>query len=761
MLLKPTRPMDHNCPMNAARVVGPQVMGIFIGALLYSAGSDVRVAIVTGLFMSVITSLGRAVTSDPQHGHEIFNSVTNGWVFVFGSSVFLVVLVGGAQPLLVVLIAVAVGALMVSENRHVGAGHPLTKIDFTTVGALAVVVLTGLIVQMWVFMAPLLIAVIVSLSVVHFAGPSRWKIRTLVISSAVSVGSFLSHQFATRADSEGLIFRSADQYWRAALANVSFRFGLGDHPGAVGLPIRYHWISESMMGGLAVIANTDVVQVVLRVSGPLAISLAAFAVYQLARVCDLSKTEGLLSTILLVVTSTYLYSLGINALKTTEMGQLWGTPFFLVGMTQLVRFFRFTTWKSGLNLLWVLPLTIMTNSTLGLVLGATSALACLHLLLLRRAMKIAVVIAFSVFLIFVLLSRTLLNSSFAGNFAPRIGLNDLFGYSYVFGYNGTNQFVKIAGAVAFLLILWFQSGAYVPHHSTSFRQGLDSFWMLYVYAALSAVFLGSITDIGNFEQYRFLIAILVLGPVLAARNLRFLKSEIRQVSKCFVVLTMVLAVGFGWIARDFLQKSFGDAEFMIPRLTFALFLALAPFGLWGFFYGLKQFRPHFRTLSLSSLFLVYCLTAGVVHTSREFFAQYLYASKLESPTIAEAERLQCLVSLRDKSEVSDLFASTMWRWSDEYFSEKWYIATAISERRSYLDGPLYVAEPRPEWLQNRADLTLRFAEDPKIDDLAELKKWGVTWFVADKTWPTTKDWSKVGVVETENEACVLVRLSIN
>jgi hypothetical protein len=428
-------------------------------------------------------------------------------------------------------------------------------------------------------------------------------------------------------------------------------------------------------------------------------------------------------------------------------------------MIQLVHYFRSPNWKTGLYLLWVLPLMFLTNSTLGLVLGATSVLVCLQFVLLRRATKTSALIGLSVVLIVLLLSRTLLNSSSGGNFAPRIGVNDLFGYSYVFGYNGTNQIVKVAVAFVFLLLLWFQSGAFLPHHLTTFRQSLNSYWMVYVYAVLSALVLGSVTDIGNFEQYRFLITILILGPVLAARNLRFLKIEIRHASKSLIVLSMAMATVLTWNARDFLQKSFGDAEFMIPRMTFTLILTTAPLVLWGLSRGLTQFQPHVRALSLASLTLVFCLTAGVIHTSREFVAQYRYASAIESPTTVQAARLQCLLSLRGMSDESDRFASTMWRWSDEYFSEKLYIATATSERRSYLDGPLYVAEPRPKWLQDRVDLTLRFAAAPSIDDLNELQRWGVTWFVADKNWTTTNDWSNVGVVEMENDACVLVRLS--
>ena len=97
-------------------------------------------------------------------------------------------------------------------------------------------------------------------------------------------------------------------------------------------------------------------------------------------------------------------------------------------------------------------------------------------------------------------------------------------------------------------------------------------------------------------------------------------------------------------------------------------------------------------------------------------------------------------------------------YRSEFFSEKWYLASAVSERMTYVDGPLYVQNPRPKWLQERADRTLRFAENPNFADLRELQSWGVAWFVADKNWPTTSDWSTVGSVAMENESCVVVKL---
>jgi hypothetical protein len=100
----------------------------------------------------------------------------------------------------------------------------------------------------------------------------------------------------------------------------------------------------------------------------------------------------------------------------------------------------------------------------------------------------------------------------------------------------------------------------------------------------------------------------------------------------------------------------------------------------------------------------------------------------------------------------------MWRWGADGFTEKWYIASAVAERRTYLDGPLYVQNPRPDWLTERAALTNRFAATPTTRDLETLIKTGVEYFVVDKVWPHTTSWSGIGSVRFDNKSCTVVEL---
>ena len=498
-------------------------------------------------------------------------------------------------------------------------------------------------------------------------------------------------------------------------------------------------------------------QAAVLVSAPLAFLATGFAGYYLSRVIGLTKRQSLFAVGLLILLSNYLYSLGLNILKTTEMGQLWGTSFFLLGFSVLVLHFSNPSLRTGILLSWIAILTLMTNTTLGMVLVGTSLLVIVQHTLIGKGRGANVVSAVALVGGMVLLSQTLLKSSDKGDFSPQISLEDPFGYSYVLGYLGNNPLVKVAGAVALIALMWFQGGAFVPRFTTKLSVILQSLTLPFAYAFIVALGGATLVQIGNYEQYRFLLTILILTPVLAAKNLD--RKLVRGLHVAWMAPTLVSAIVVGWLSRDYLQKAFGDATFFRPRLIYVSSLVIAPFVLWAGTTLIRRLFGGFRgVLVLRTVVLVFAVAASVSHTTRETLAYIEYSSQLVSPSAVNAGRYECLEFVKDESKVDDRIATTMWRWSSEFFSEKWYIASSVSERMTYVDGPLYVQNPRPAWLQERADRTLRFAENPTVADLREFQFWGINWFVADKNWPTATDWSAVGSVAMANNSCVVVKL---
>lgn len=273
--------------------------------------------------------------------------------------------------------------------------------------------------------------------------------------------------------------------------------------------------------------------------------------------------------------------------------------------------------------------------------------------------------------------------------------------------------------------------------------------------------LATFVAIGGTEQYRFLLPILVVGPFVAGASLRQSFQSIRNEPGVILVVLVVSGLVMGGLASRFMSKAFGGAAFMVPRLGFVALLFLVPVALWGMSRLIHR-RSRGATAGeaphLAAFFLAMSVVVGCAHTVNETRGQYAYALGLEAQSVKHTERFACLEALRGDSPVDAVIASNMWKWEDDAATEKWYIATAVAERRSYLDGPLYVQNPRSSWLQDRADLTMRFASAPTMADFRVLRSFDVEYFVADKERSVTSSWEGFGTVIFSNDTCEVVSL---
>lgn len=729
---------------------------------LFAAGVPMQGTLPIGIVLLAMTAVARQVMSLCGVSGPSLNLVAalSGLLVIGGSVTFFTVLFGVAFSVTAfVIVAAALFIVGLRSCRKVQTS-PDDSDQLMVLYGLAVICALGLTIKLWYFMVPFVVALVAALFVlrpiVKRSHRSKSKTWTLVCLIPLVLGASWSHHLALEESSEGLIFRSADQFFRAALAFSTVRYGPSEHVGAIGYDLKTHWLSEAMMGMLSLASRESVLDVVLRASPPLAVFAAGLAGFFVAQVLGLSNKQGLFAVGLLVLLSNLLHSLGLNILKSTEMGQLWGTSFFLFGFAILVLFFSQPSVRVGLLLSWFSVLLLMTNITLGMVLAGSALLVVVQHLISKRNTRVNVFIGIALLGGLGVLSQTLLKSTEKGDFSPQYGLQDPFGYAYVLGYSGNNPWVKLAGATALVTLMWFQGGAYVPRQNKEPASWFRSPVLPFAYAFIVAICGASFIQIGTFEQYRFLLAILILMPTLAARNLDV--SGLRRSSLSWVVPTVVVAAIAGWLSRDFLEKSFGGATFFLPRLAYVFFLVFTPFAAWLVFAIFRRWKASRDIPLLGSVVLLFAVVASASHTTRETAEYVEYSSILTSPSVVNAQRYDCLEFVKRESQQDERIATTMWRWSDDYFSEKWYLASAVSERMTYIDGPLYVQLPRSNWLQDRADLTLRFAESPNTADLAELQSWAVTWFVADKNWPTTSDWSSVGSVAMANEKCVVVKL---
>jgi hypothetical protein len=753
--------------LSATRSAFSRVAGVLFGSLVavgLSLQASLAILVVFGsasvLAMGI---LSRSSSSSDQRGVEL---LLVGMTVVVPTVVFFLAVGGGAFSVLGVLAAlgIVVAFCVVFATRQ----RPRSRASFneSEIYWLLVISLISLATKMWTFVLPFVGALVLAMWLHRnwVRGRTEMRPRSFILGGLiVAMGSFASHMLARNPTSEGMIFRSLDQYWRTSLGSSVIKHGLADHPGAVGFPVRYHWLSEAQMGFLGLVSGAQILDIVIRFSALGATFGAACGVFVLARRMGLTRGAGYFAAVLLTTLSTLLYSYGLNILKTTEMGQLWGTASMLAAFFFLLRFLDSRGVFDGAVFLLAVLLLTMINTTLGTVLAGASVLTLLFCAVTTDVRRLRLVVgAGGVVGIMLMLSMTLLSSPSEFNYSPVYGFGALFDYAPVFGYRGTNERVKLVTAIALIATMWFQSGASLGiRHLRQRILGNKDAHRAFELTALVGIGLASVVVIGGYEQYRFLLPILIVGPLATAGVLSSVRSQADAVPRSVLVALVLSSGAIGFFVIRFMSKAFGEAEFMQPRFLFVAVMMLNPIVWWIITRLWLRLRGD-SSLGIPqvSVFLVLAsVVTLVVHTGRETYAQFQYSRTLAAPSVANAERSTCLEFVKNESASDAIIASTMWRFGADEFAEKWYIATAVSERRSYLDGPLYVQNPRSEWLAARVELTKRFAEAPDADDLAELRSWNVKYFIVDKAWPHTDDWAGFGSVLFGNPSCAVVALN--
>ena len=675
--------------------------------------------------------------------------------------VFVTVLLGGLSSVPAKIFLAFVGAvLLVLFVKNFSSGSSSNEIEVLL--PLLTVVLLSLVTKMWFFLTPLVAGLLLVCLVNWFSQRilnSNLRIAVRVFAWSALLGSaLLSHLLSRAAFAEASIFRTTDQYFRASIGSGVVHFGIDENMGSAGQPIRYHWLSEGLVSFIGRLVGVSAIESVVWLSPFLGSLAAACTAYWLVNLFIQRKWHGVLGAVMLLVLSLLLYSQGINILKTTEMGQFWGTPLFLFGVGLLFLFLESRLSIVAFFLVLWFPLLVMTNTTLGLSFACgVGVLLVVEIFKSRIPFLKAVSIIGGLLVLLMVLRQTLLTSTSLEAFTPRFGWDDPFGFSFAFGYTGFNPMGKIVIGLAFLAALWFQGGGAVGLRSSTPIESSRSQLAIFAASAMLPAFFFSVLD--GSDQYRFLKPLLIIGPIsfaLASEEVvRVLRT--RMVLNLSILFASALALGF---QADVLAKSFGGLRAMFPRVSYVLLFVGVPLMLFlanWLVWRKDREGPQLRLFGFMGLFSL------VVSSSALIFGlpgQVEYARTIEAPSVVNAKRIACLHHLKELTDREEIIASNMWRYSDDVNSEKWFIVSAVTERRTLVDGPFYVENPQSESLKNRMAVTEAFASDSSIkSSLETLQIAGVEYFVVDTRWTRRQSWQPYAERIYSNSDCIVLRLN--
>jgi len=683
---------------------------------------------------------------------------------VFGSITLLVVASGGIRSASGIVAALAIPIILVTMRLRTG-GNRGTGTGALLIPSLVLLTLLSLVSKLFLFLIPLTAAVgtgVALQGVSLFSNRPSVERARRIAPLLVVAAAFWSRSMSMTGWSEGMVFRSMDQWYRTSVGVTASRFGVASHPGAIGHPLDYHWLSEAMMGLLGQISGAPTLALVLVLS-PIAGTFATVAgAVVLARQLGMRHVHGFVAAALLTTFSTMLYPLGVNVLKPTEMGQFWGTPVFIVVLICLLNHVRIGKLSTSVLLVTSIALLSLTNVTLFAVALVT---ACIALLVAPRSnlTRPWTMLASGIACVGIPLALVLVYVTPAANkdFPVQLQVFPPMQFGLVFGYNGTHWYVSAASAIACLLVMAVQSGGGLLSLAHTIESEVTKFGRtLLLTSASIGVLLSAIIKMPNAEQYRFSLPVLIAGPFLTAGLLPRIIGDWKKGS--LAPLSIVIAAGLvlGYMSEKFLPKTFGGSEVMLPRIAFvgsAFVLALI---LWFLLRATSpRTEPSRRApRPLIAVVVPLFLSASVSHALINTANQVDYAFGKLGPSTTETEKYACLEHIRDTSSPSAIIASTMWGTSPDYTQRKRYLATAVAERRSFVDGPYYVMWNPETWLEERMKISLHFARNPNSADLDSLRDAGVDLFVIDRDEPHTTDWNKFGTIQFKNDRCIVVRL---
>ena len=170
-----------------------------------------------------------------------------------------------------------------------------------------------------------------------------------------------------------------------------------------------------------------------------------------------------------------------------------------------------------------------------------------------------------------------------------------------------------------------------------------------------------------------------------------------------------------------------------------------------------------RTLAV---FLILCTTS--VSSSRFLVESTKPVEYLSTTEVASNEDVRSLNWLKKFSQSDSIVATNRFLCASAEpcsFDDSSFLISAVARRRVLVEGPRFVigGRPYPQWMTDRIALSTRFANKPNDNDLRELKRFGVSWFVVSERFLSSgtfveSDWAQFGMIRYHQNGIAIIEL---
>lgn len=529
-----------------------------------------------------------------------------------------------------------------------------------------------------------------------------------------------------------------DHVFSEAISQSIANFGIHEMAPAVGTELKYHWFSLAWSGMIGRTIDADPFAMTLHVVPMVAFVIIASLVWSLVRRFSQSSATPCAAILLIFATNS---------------------------VPEPIRAFHTATTSNTLSFVWLLAACISIHA------------------LINGSLKFPAIVI-SLFASVTLLSKAPYGAALA------FGICCLCALLILKGKEGRSQLPALAAALLSVAITYF---VFLQPHSWEMREfivqfnplrlGMDSpLYPLLALGMMTAIFASRFSGVtlvfrsileeptkqfflfltgitstailsmflnGNSAERYFLSAALVTGSILCVLGIELaLGKGIGEINKRHTEQKTQIAVSFivsfllAYLWAEQYDK--GDNGTAGSNIGFFIPIAAAVISL-SFVYSIQflQKQTHIKNhLSLN-------LSVGILAASVGVFGwtSTTHVGQSFETSIVSSTDFQALNWLRDNSDENDVVATNrlLCREGDDCGSDdSSYLISAISQRRVLVEGPRFVigGRPYPQWMNERIDISLDFAEAPTSEGILRLAENGVKWFYYDSTFLSNDEMSR-------------------
>lgn len=592
--------------------------------------------------------------------------------------------------------------------------------------------------------------------VVHILFLSKFKNPTFKSSrclsnSAVYLGAlFLLMQFAntflTNQTYGSKFLRplyegSDDQVFSEVMSNSLIKHGLASNMAAAGSEIKYHWFSMLWSGSFTDLTDASPFAVTLHALPLFCIFSTALLIVTLSKFIGPSNRTALLSVCILFFGNSLFDNIPFYyAFSSTN---LFSIVVLLSTFIIFVRFFESPTY--GL-LVFLICLAIMLTLSKApymavLMLGVFTLLFLMRRESTREKKFVVLVVSVVFFAIFsfcyaIFLRADWFNAKyiFSPNFANGEGLNSVLAFLGIGGF--------VCSRLSIVHGLW--------NRDFSTSRVTASLCVAVSLVSLSRFMLDGKTS----ENHLLAVAITLSAPMIAHTFMRLQTSLNISFRDKFIVYSVSILSSF-CLLLDF-PIFFEQHDIKISQSRF-----------------LQSAHP---ALSVMAAVLVILLImrkdfiqaikfAIVLGLSAACLAAYFsYSSVVVSPNLGErvasTAELDLFRWINQNTPDEALLASNRYLCHSEELcdhDDSSQLLAALSRRSVYIEGPRFVSggHPYANWVSERIELSMRFADNPTLANSALLKVLGVNYYMLDERFTMTSCSELAGLIRRSGPLCLL------